>query len=115
MQGIPPNNRNGQSGDPRFRMNHAQAPRPLQVQQSRIAPGTKPQPVQNQRVPAVNTLKAGGPRLAPIQPAKPQKKKKKRNPADVRDYLFGLVVGLIIFGIAAIFVCGAFIDMFVFI
>jgi len=112
MQGIPPNNRNPQNGNPSFRMNGKQPPRPLQVQQSRLTPNGR-QAVQNQRVPAVNTLKAGGPRLAPIHPAKPQKKK--RNPADVRDFVFGLVVGLLIFGIAAIFVCGAVIDMFVFI
>ena len=114
MQGIPPNNQNPRGGSPGFRMNTNQPPRPLQVQQSRLAPQGRPA-VQNQRIPAVSTLKAGGPRLAPVPPAKTAKKKKKRNPADVRDYLFGLVAGLIIFGIAAIFVCGAVIDMFVFI
>ena len=114
MQGIPPNNRHPQNGNPGFRMNNNQPPRPLQVQQSRLAPQARPA-VQNQRIPAVNTLKAGGPRLAPTPSAKAAKKTKRYHPADVRDYLFGLVVGLLIFGIAAIFVCGAVIDMFVFI
>ena len=73
MQGIPPNNQNPRGGSPGFRMNTNQPPRPLQVQQSRLAPQGRPA-VQNQRIPAVNTLKAGGPRLAPVPPAKPEKK-----------------------------------------
>ena len=116
MQGMPQNHNNTGSR-PQFRMTGSKQPSPLTVEQSRLSTQNSGiQQTKNQRVPAVNTLKSGGPRLAPIESsAKSAKKpKKKFHPADIRDFLLGLVVGLLVFGIAAIFVCGAVVDMLTF-
>lgn len=97
---------------------------PLPVQRTPVRPAQPGHPMQNrrssqnERVPAVSTLKSGGPRLhEPAHPAAPQKKKlspyeRQRRRSQMREYLFGLAVGLIFFGIAAIFVCQALIGIF---
>jgi len=94
-------------------------PAALPVNRTPLRSGASPRPMRNDRVPAVNTLKSGGPRLhdpkRPVHPPKKQKlspRERQRRRARLRDYLFGLAVGLIVFGVAAIFVCQALIGIF---
>ena len=44
--------------------------------------------------------------------AKSSSKKHEKNPYAMRDYLFGLAVGLAVFGIAAIIICSVLIGIF---
>ncbi len=114
-----PINRQAQHFDPK---GNADRRPPLRVQQNYIGAPNTGNASKTVRVPAVNTLKAGGPRLAmppSLRSESAQKKHKKqlarlereRKRLLLRDFLLGLAVGMLIFGVAAIFVCKAVVDI----